>query len=125
MADKKILVADDEPDMLMLITARLEASGYEAITAIDGQDALNKIRETKPALILLDVMMPRLNGYQVCREVRKDPDLKDIPVIMLSAKSQESDKFWGKETGADDYITKPFEASELLAKIKARIGDPA
>lgn len=116
-SEKKILIIDDEPDMIFLLQSRLEAAGFEVATAGDGSAGLDRARSFKPNLIVLDVMMPTMNGYQVCRELKKDPNTKDIKVIMLTAKSQESDRFWGIETGADIYLTKPFEAADLLSKI--------
>ena len=86
-------------------------------TAVDGERALGKIPEEKPDLIL-DIMLPEMNGYQVCRELKSNPETETIPVVVVTAKSQESDKFWAKETGADDYLTKPFEMEELLQKIQ-------
>lgn len=118
MAKKKILVVDDEGELVKGLQIRLEASGFEVIAAFDGQEGLEKARDEKPDLILLDVMMPKMNGYQVCRELKNDENTKNIVVIMLTAKGQESDKFWGKEVGANDYVIKPFESSELMEKIK-------
>ena len=88
------------------------------VTAVDGEEALKKIPEEKPDLILLDIMLPAMNGYQVCRRLKTDPETETIPVVVVTAKSQESDKFWAKETGADDFLTKPFEMEELLQKIQ-------
>lgn len=114
---KKILVVDDEPEIVNMIEVRLKANGYEVIPSYSGDDALKKVKESKPDLILLDVMMPPPNGYQVCRTLKDDPDYKNIPVIFLTAKTTESDKFWGMESGADEYVTKPYNAEELLEKI--------
>lgn len=111
---RRILIVDDEADLVETIKLRLETGGYEVVTASDGAEALTKAKGDKPALILLDVMMPKLNGYQVCRELKSDSACKDIPVVMLTAKTQQTDKFWGREVGASDYITKPFEFSALL-----------
>ena len=115
---KTIMVVDDERDLVETIKLKLSAEGYDVIEAYDGQEALEKMRQKRPDLVLLDIMMPQLNGYQVCREIKKDAKLKQIPVLMLTAKVQESDKFWGLETGADDYITKPFEFETLMDSIK-------
>lgn len=119
---KKILVIDDERDLVETITFRLEAAGYKVITAGDGQEGLDKAREMKPDLILLDIMMPKMDGYQVCRFLKFDEEYKDIPIIMLTARGQESDKNTGKNVGADDYVTKPFDGGELLLKIKKLVG---
>lgn len=115
---KKIFIVEDELDFLSTLRERLEFEGFVVATAVDGGEALKKIQEEKPDLILLDIMLPELNGYQVCRELKSNPETKTIPVVVVTAKSQESDKFWAKETGADDYLTKPFEMEELLQKIQ-------
>src|SRR3989338_2773138 len=114
---KKILIIDDETDLVELLQARLEISGYESLIAYDVVEGLKMAREKKPDLILLDVLMPSIKGYQVCRELKNDAATKGIPVIMLTAKAQEADKFWGQECGCDDYCTKPFETAELMTKI--------
>jgi len=114
----KILIADDELDLLELLAVRLKANGYKILTAADGGEVLPKVRAERPDLIILDVMMPVLNGFQVCRQIKDDPQHKDIPVILLTAKTTESDQFWGIEAGADAYVTKPYNEQELLAKIK-------
>ncbi|MFH0799835.1 MAG: response regulator [Pseudomonadota bacterium] len=119
MAEKKrILIIDDEREIADLLKVRLEMANYEVLTANDGQEGLDRARSDKPDLILLDVMMPKLNGYQACRELKNSESTKNIPVMILTAKTQDSDKFWGKEVGADDFITKPFESSNLLKKVK-------
>ena len=118
MSDQKIiLVVDDEPDIALALKDRLEMEGYQIITAADGMEALEKLAETEPALILMDVMMPRMNGFQACRKIKSTTEWSKIPVILLTAKSQESDKYWGKESGCDDYVTKPFEMDEIVGKI--------
>ena len=96
----------------------LKATGYEVAVATDGIEAINSVKADRPDLILLDVMMPILNGFQACRQLKDDPQFKNIPVILLTAKSTESDQFWGIEAGADAYITKPYNEKELLVKIK-------
>jgi len=103
------------------MNVRLKSKGYDIVVAHSGEEALRKTKEERPDLILLDVMMPPPNGYQVCRTLKDDPEYKRIPIIFLTAKGTDSDKFWGMESGAEDYITKPFEADDLLAKIKALI----
>ena len=114
----KILIADDEPDFLATLKSRLEFEGFLVITSVEGEEALRTIRREKPDLVLLDIMLPTMNGYQVCREVKRDPETRAIAVVMVTAKSQSSDKFWAKETGADDYVTKPFEMDDLIENNK-------
>ncbi len=116
--DRTIFIADDELDFVSTLRSRLEFEGFEVTTAPDGKSALDRIREDNPDLILLDVMMPTMNGFQVCRELKGNADTKSIPIVMLTAKSQESDKFWGKEAGADAYVTKPFDMDELIGQIR-------
>lgn len=116
---KKILVVDDELDMLMVIKLRLEASGYEVITATDGLDGLNAARRVKPDLIVLDIMLPKMNGYKVARFLKFDEEYKSIPIVMLTALSGEDDRSTGIETGADAYLTKPFETQQLLDAVKS------
>lgn len=116
---KKILVVDDETTAVDLVKMRLEASGdYEVLVAHDGQEALTKARAENPDLIILDVMLPKFEGYQVCRMLKFDAKYKKIPIIMLTARTQDSDQKTGYQTGADAYMTKPFDASALLAKIE-------
>jgi DNA-binding response OmpR family regulator len=115
---KKILIVDDEPDAVLMLTMRLEANGYAVISAADGEKGLEKARSEKPDLILLDVMMPKIDGYQVCRLLKFDKNFRHIPIIMITARTQDEDKKVARDTGADAYITKPYEAKELLATIK-------
>lgn len=119
MSNEKILVVDDEDHIVELITYNLTNSGYKVITANNGIDAVRIAREEKPNLMLLDLMIPGLDGFDVCKSIRNDNATKDISVIMLTAKGEELDKILGLELGADDYITKPFSIRELLARIKA------
>ncbi len=118
MNKKRILIVDDERDIVETIQFMLESEGFECLLAYDGEDALLKARTENPDLILLDIMLPKINGYQVCRLLKSDEEYKHLPIIMLTAKVQESDKFWGKESGADDYVTKPFEMEKLIQKIQ-------
>jgi len=118
MSRKTILVIDDEPFLVKALKIRLELAGYKVITAYDGLEGLNKAQDEKPDLIILDVMLPKKNGYQICQQLKSDDQYQHIPIIMLTAKGQKSDKEWGEKTGADIYLTKPFEDTELLAKIK-------
>lgn len=119
---KKILVIDDDVQLVGLIQIRLEANGYEVITAYDGWEALEKIRGQMPDLIILDLILPKLPGEEVCREIRKDEETKDIPIIMLTGKSSDTDRVVGKVIGANYYMPKPFEASVFLEKVKKLIG---
>lgn len=119
MAGEKILVVDDEEHILELIKFNLENNGYKVISADNGNDALKLARNEVPQLVLLDLMLPGLDGYDVCREIRKDSSISSMPVIMTTAKSEELDKILGLELGADDYITKPFSVRELVARVKA------
>lgn len=115
---KRILIIDDEEDLVETMEMALEAHGYSVMTALDGEDGLKKSTQERPDVIVLDIMMPKMNGYQVCWELKNHDETKSLKVIMLTAKTQESDKFWGYETGADEYITKPFEMQELIQKIE-------
>jgi DNA-binding response OmpR family regulator len=114
----KILVVDDEPDALELIEANLQSAGYEAISASNGQQALAKARVAMPALVILDVMLPEVDGLEVCKILRHDPKTATLPIIMLTARTAEIDRVLGLELGADDYITKPFSPRELILRIK-------
>jgi two-component system alkaline phosphatase synthesis response regulator PhoP len=116
-----ILVVDDEEAILELITFNLEKEGFLVETAADGQEALDKMAATPPDLIVLDWMLPGIDGLEVCRRVRKNPKTADVPVIMLTARGEEVDKILGLELGANDYVTKPFSPRELAARIKAHL----
>ncbi|MCP4716913.1 MAG: response regulator, partial [Deltaproteobacteria bacterium] len=118
MEKKTILIVDDEIDILETFTFVLEKEGYQCLTARDGLDALNKARDEKPSLILLDVMLPKMNGYKVARLLKFDEKFRHIPIIMITAKRQESDRELGVETGVDAYITKPIEPKVLLEEIR-------
>jgi len=119
MNPKKILVVDDEVDLVKTIQFSLEVEGYTVLASNDGEDALSQARKESPDLILLDIMLPKLDGYKVCRLLKFDEKYKHIPILMMTAKTQEKDKILGMETGADEYITKPFDMDELMEKIKA------
>jgi DNA-binding response OmpR family regulator len=118
MDPKKILVVDDEVDLVKTIQFSLETEGYKVFVSYNGEDALNQARKENPDLILLDIMLPKLDGYKVCRLLKFDEKYKHIPILMLTAKTQEKDKILGMETGADEYITKPFDIDELIEKVK-------
>ena len=119
MNSKKILIVDDEADLVETVRFPLEMEGYHVLVSYNGEDALNQARKEKPDLILLDLMLPKLDGYKVCRLLKFDDRYKHIPILMLTAKTQEKDKALGMETGANEYITKPFEMDDLLRKVKA------
>jgi len=119
MNSKKILIVDDEVDLVETVRFPLEMEGYHVLISYNGEDALNQARKENPDLILLDLMLPKLDGYKVCRLLKFDDRYKHIPILMLTAKTQERDKALGMETGANEYITKPFEIEDLLRKVKA------
>jgi DNA-binding response OmpR family regulator len=119
MEKKKILLVDDEVDLVKTIQFSLELEGYKVLVSYNGEDALNQARKENPDLILLDIMLPKLDGYKVCRLIKFDEQYKHIPILMMTAKTQEKDKLMGKETGANEYITKPFDIDELMKKVKA------
>jgi two-component system phosphate regulon response regulator PhoB len=114
----KILAADDEPDALELIEVNLKSAGYEVLLAADGREALRKARAAMPDLILLDVMLPEMDGLEVCKALRRDAATSRLPIIMLTARAAEIDRVLGLELGADDYITKPFSPRELILRVK-------
>jgi len=117
--EKKILIVEDEPSLVFTLKDTLEAENYDVSVVTDGADAIDKVKEVEPDLMILDLMLPNVNGYDICQEIR---DLKyTFPIIMLTARDQEIDKVTGLNIGADDYITKPFGVKELLARIKARL----
>jgi len=118
MPKKRILVVDDEPELVDMVKMRLEANDYEVITAFDGQKALEVARREKPDFIILDLMLPKMDGYKVCGLLKADTRYNKIPIVMFTAKAQEKDMKLGKEVGADAYITKPFEPEVLLGKVK-------
>lgn len=121
MGKKKILAVDDEPNILMSIEFILEMEGYEVYTARDGEEALEIAARVRPDLILLDINMPRKDGYEMCRILREREDMAGTKVIMLTAKGQTLEKKKGLEVGADEYVTKPFSAEDLLEKIRTMI----
>lgn len=118
MADS-ILVVDDEKDLVDLIAYNLEKNGFTVVKAYDGETALRQVRTRKPRLMILDLMLPGIQGMDVCRRIRNDPEHSALPIIMLTAKGEEIDKILGLEVGADDYMTKPFSVRELLARVHA------
>lgn len=115
---KKILAVDDEKHIVRLVQVNLERAGYEVVTANDGKEALQKVQEENPDLVVLDVMMPYMDGFEVLQNLRRNPSTRDIPVIMLTAKAQDADVFRGWQSGVDCYLTKPFNPMELLSFVK-------
>lgn len=121
MAKHTILVVDDSATDTMVIAAPLRGEGYEVITAKDGDEALARLASDAPDLVLLDVVMPGKNGFQLCRQIRSDSRYSRLPVILLTSKNGEADKFWGMKQGATEYITKPFASDALLATVRRHI----
>jgi len=119
MTIKKILIVDDSPTERHVLNSLLTKAGYEVVSCDNGDDAIVKARLTMPDLILMDVVMPGLNGFQATRAISRDPETKSIPIILCTSKSQETDKIWGLRQGARDYIVKPVKREELLAKINS------
>ena len=115
---RKILAVDDEKSIIRLIEVNLKREGYEVVTAVDGKEALHKVAVEQPDLVVLDVMMPYLDGFEVLNTMKKDPDTRDIPVIMLTARAQDADVFNGYKSGADCYLTKPFNPRELTTFVR-------
>ncbi len=118
---KKILVVDDEKDIVEMLKYNLEKEGYSVITALNGTRALEQARENKPNLILLDIMMPEMDGWEVCRQLMRDEKTSTIPIIILTAKGSEVDEVVGLELGADDYIVKPISIRKLIARVKTAL----
>jgi two-component system alkaline phosphatase synthesis response regulator PhoP/two-component system response regulator VicR len=114
----KVLVCDDERHIVRLIQVNLERQGYQVVTAFDGKEGLEKIRAEKPNLVVLDVMMPYMDGFEVLKSLRREPETENLPVIMLTAKAQDKDVFEGYHYGADMYLTKPFNPMELVTFVK-------
>jgi DNA-binding response OmpR family regulator len=116
-APKRVLVCDDDPVILRLLQVNLELEGYEVIAGRNGEEAVSLAAENSPDLVILDIMMPRLDGYQACEQIKSNDSTKDIPVVFLSAKAQQSDIDKGKEYGVAAYLTKPFDPNELLSVV--------
>jgi len=127
MNKRRILVADDDKETVELIRMVLETKDYEIIPAYDGEEALAKAREEKPDLIILDILLPKVNGFRICRILKGEPECKSIPILILTAVTEESmrnDEYWRKRSGADDYITKPFEIMDLLERVDRLLKRP-
>lgn len=121
----RVLVVDDDDVIRQLITVNLELEGFEVTTAFDGQDCLNKVKQVKPAVITLDIMMPRLDGWEAASRLRADPETAGIKVVILSARAQEADLQRGTRIGVDAYLTKPFDPDELIDTVRRLAGLPA
>ena len=123
MAEKhRILLVDDEPSIVKMVGKRLEVEGFEVLIAMDGQEGLSKAQADNPDLIVLDLMLPKLNGYEVCTMLKQDARYQKIPVVLFTAKAQEKDEKLGMECGANAYVRKPFRAQELLDTIRSLLG---
>jgi two-component system, OmpR family, alkaline phosphatase synthesis response regulator PhoP len=118
---KKILIVEDENDILQLVKLYLEKEGFRTVTAMTGPEALKQVKAEKPDVMVLDLMLPELDGLEVCKRVRVNPDTAMLPILMLTAKAEESDTIVGLELGADDYVTKPFSPKTLVARVKALV----
>lgn len=121
----RVLVVDDDDVIRQLITVNLELEGFEVTTAVDGQDCLDKVRDVDPAVITLDIMMPRMDGWEAASRLRADPHTADVKVVLLSARAQEADLQRGDRIGVDAYLTKPFDPDELIATVRRLAGLPA
>lgn len=119
MAERRILVVDDEPFILKSLLFIFKREGFDVMGAINGEECLEKLRAEKPSLLFLDIMLPGRDGYDICREIKNDPELKSTHVVLLTAKGQESDKERAYDVGADDYVTKPFSPSRVVELAKA------
>ncbi len=122
---KSVLIADDETNIVLSLKFIMEQAGYGVSVANDGEEAMQAIESERPDLVLLDVMMPKRNGYDVCQAVRSNPDWQDIRIVMLTAKGREVERDKGLALGADDYITKPFSTRDVVSKVKVLLGDQA
>jgi twitching motility two-component system response regulator PilH len=121
MGIRKILIVDDSPTERHVLNDLLTKAGFEVVTSDNGEDAIQKAKQVKPDLILMDVVMPGLNGFQATRAISRDPDTRTIPIILCTSKTQETDKIWGLRQGARDYVVKPVDRDELLGKINALV----
>lgn len=117
MPTETILVVEDSPTDLRLMTGALQPKGYQLHTASDGEEALELARSLRPRLVVLDIVLPKVNGFQVCRQLKMSPETRGIKVLMVTSKNQESDRFWGLKQGADEYLFKPFDAEQLQSAV--------
>ena len=122
MPNKTILIADDEPYLIRSLSYVLQREGYHVESAVDGQEAMSKIETLRPDLVFLDLMLPRLDGFQICRRVKERPDLRSTYVIILTAKGQQEDRQKGFQAGADAFMTKPFSPKEIIDKLRQKLG---
>lgn len=118
MARAKVLVVDDEEYIQHILNFSFGAEGYDVVTASDGEEGVNKAKDEKPDVIVMDIMMPKMDGYEACKQIKTDPQTKDIPVILLTAKGRDADRKLGSEVGADDYVVKPFSPGRLIERVE-------
>ncbi|MEZ4523213.1 MAG: response regulator [Thermomicrobiales bacterium] len=118
---QRILVVDDSPTEQSAIRQPLEASGYQVVLASDGDEGLNRLESERFDLLVLDVIMPGKNGFQICRQIRRDERWTDLPILMVTSKDQDADRFWGMKQGATEYITKPFDQRDLITAVRRHI----
>jgi len=114
-----ILIADDSPTAIVQMRKALEPLGHEIVVAADGEQAQEKLASTAPDLVILDIIMPKLNGFQLCRAIRSDPQLEKLPIIVVTAMDRESDRYWGLKQGADEFLVKPIDTEELREKVRS------
>ena len=119
---KKVLIADDEPNIVISLEFLLRREGFEVLVAVDGEEALAKARAERPDLVLLDVMMPKMNGFDVCQALRADPELAAMRILMLTAKGRDTEVSKGLDLGADAYVTKPFSTKDLVLQVRSLLG---
>ncbi len=118
----RVLIVDDSPTVREMVADQLRKSGFEVIEAVDGEEAVEKIKAAIPDLVVTDLIMPRKNGYELCRWIKNDPTTKHIPVVLCTSKSEEFDVYWGMKQGADAYITKPYHPPDLVNAVKKLLG---
>jgi len=118
MARAKVLVVDDEEYIQHILNFSFGAEGYDVVTASDGEEGVSKAKDEKPDVIVMDIMMPKMDGYEACKQIKTDPQTKDIPVILLTAKGRDADRKLGSEVGADDYVVKPFSPGRLIERVE-------
>ncbi len=119
----KILIAEDSPTAAEMLRRTIVPLGHEVVLANDGQNAEELIRKEKPDLLILDIIMPKVNGFQLCRSLRADPEFKDLPILVITSMDRESDRYWGMKQGANEYLVKPVDSELLVEKIQSYLGD--